>query len=343
MFLNLIIFLVVFSVIVISHEFGHFITAKLSGMKVEEFGIGFPPKVFGIKKGETEYTINAIPLGGFVKILGENGEEDEKNIKEEDLGRTFSAQPIWKRSIVLSAGVFMNFLLGFLFLIPVFMIGAPNKIIVTDVVKDSPAQVAGIKIGDSILEFNNIDDFVKYAKENSGKKIGVRIERRGEEKVISIIPRKNPPKDQGALGIALIEGGFSGMSFFEAVWLSIKRSIEMFFLIFIMLFKLVASIFNGSGLWKQVAGPVGIYKATTQAAGLGWIYLLNFVALISLNLAALNIFPFPALDGGRLIFLLVERLKGSPVSKKIQGWTNSIGFALLILLLILVTIKDIYR
>ena len=338
MIINIIIFIIVFSLLVLTHELGHFISAKLSGMKVEEFGVGFPPKIFSFKKGETKYSINSIPLGGFVKILGEDGDDSENKDS-----RNFNSKPIWQRVIVLSAGVFMNFLVGFILLTLVFSVGAPQKLVVVGVADNSPAMSAGIADGDIIKGFNsNMDEFISYINEHSGEELEIVIERNGEEKQFSLIPREDPPEGEGALGVALSEGGYEKQPFYMALWMGLKESISIFLLIFIMLFKLVSSIFTGGDLLSSAAGPVGIYKATIQAANMGWVYLSSFVALISLNLAALNIFPFPALDGGRIIFLIIEKIKGSPVSEKIQGWVNSLGFLLLIILLVFVTINYIF-
>lgn len=353
MIINILIFVVVFSLLILVHEFGHFISAKIFGMKVEEFGLGFPPRLFKIKRGETVYSINAIPIGGFVKILGEEGNNESNNSGEkgdntkkienkQDANRSFSSKPIWKRVIVLSAGVFMNFLIGFLLLIPVFTIGVPNNIVISSVAKNSPAYSSGIEVGDFVKGFNNVDNFIKYVKSNAGKSIVLKIKRAGKNREITVIPRKNPPKGEGAIGIGLSGGGIKGRPIYKAIWISLKESVSMFVLIFVMILKIIGSIFTKSNVISNVAGPVGIYKATVQAAGMGWIYLASFVALISINLAALNIFPFPALDGGRIVFLAIEKIKKSPINIRIQQWVNLVGFASLIILLIIVTMHDLF-
>ena len=177
----------------------------------------------------------------------------------------------------------MNFLIGFLLLIPVFSVGVPNNIVVVGVSKDSPAYSAGIKTGDFIKGFSNTDNFIKYVDNNAGKSIVLKIERAGKIKEMSIIPRKNPPKGEGAMGVGLSAGGVQKRPIYDAVWIALKTAVSMFAFIFIMIFKMIIGIFTGSSALSDIAGPVGIYKATAQAAGMGWIYLANFVALISID------------------------------------------------------------
>ncbi len=380
MIISLLIFIAVLALLVLVHEFGHFIVAKKSGMRVEEFGFGFPPRLISWKKGETTWSINLIPLGGFVQIAGENGGEDkiknpsittnqvdeivtvtetkeeifvngEEVLEKDEVmiqaknqeGRLFSDKPIWKRILVLIAGVTMNFLLGWIIISIILMFGVEKSVVVSAVSDGSPAQKIGIEAGDMILGYDNLDNFTSFVQANKGKEINLDVRRGKDVKKIIVIPRENPPEGEGSLGVGLSLGGVERQPFFSAIWDGLKRSVEMFGFIYRMLFKLIGSLFGGEALYKQVSGPIGIYKATTQATGLGIMYLANLIALISINLAAINIFPFPALDGGRVIVLIIEKIIRRPISLKVQQVINSAGFMFLILLMVLATFQDIKK
>jgi len=387
MFLDILIFIAVLAVLVLVHEFGHYLVAKKSGMYVEEFGFGFPPRLFAWKKGETVWSVNLIPLGGFVKIAGEDNEtgegekgkeKSEQNSTETDIliekkeieittqgeiyekdifieekffpnkeenfqGKFFNQKPFWQRALVLMAGVIMNFIFGWILLAVVFGFGVEKSLLVLNVASDSPAEESGVMSGDKILDFSDVESFVSFVSQNKGKEITFFIERQGDKKEIKVIPRIEAPAGQGATGVELGISGVGKMPFFQAIWESLKSAAGMFVFIYVMLFKLIASIFTGGDLFSQVSGPIGIFKVTSQAASWGFLSLLNLVALISINLAAINIFPFPALDGGRLVILTAEKVKGKPVSASFQQIINGIGFALLILLIIFISIQDIRK
>ncbi len=388
MITDLIIFIVVLAVLIIAHELGHFLAAKKFGIWVEEFGIGFPPRIFSYKKGETVWSVNAVLLGGFVKIAGEDaGEahvphtqqhEEEPVVVVEKVSeavaiarggeysarevivekiyapsgaalpdavpphRLFFNKPLWQRAVVLCAGVVMNFLVGWVILAGVFLVGSERMVVVADIAPGSPAQTAGIVSGDIIRgDFAGTDDFVAFINAQRGKEVALGIEHDGQRRSVTVVPRRDPPEGEGALGVTVVQGGFDRMSLPQALWESLVYSAKLFSFIFAMLFKLIASIFGGENLLAYVSGPVGIFEATSRASGLGIVFLANLVAIISLNLAALNIFPFPALDGGRLVFLGIEKIKGSPVSAKAQRIVNAVGLALLVVFLVYVTAQDI--
>lgn len=336
MLIGIIAVIIFLSILILVHELGHFLAAKKFGLLVEEFGFGLPPRIWGKKIGETIYSINALPIGGFVKIYGEDGLE-----KREE--RSFTSLKIWRRALILLAGVFMNFLLGWLVISIVFSIGIPQAILITDVVLASPAAEIGLLAGDKIINFSKMDEFIKYIDENRGKTINLEIERLGETFNIQAAPRINPPEGQGALGIALVEGGVSKMGLFKSFYEGLKASTEITKSVAAAIWGLLKSVFVGEATLESVAGPVGIVKITAQAGSLGFIYLLQLLALISLNLAVINIIPFPALDGGRLLFLAIEKIKGSPLPIKFEKYAHIAGMALLLLLMFLITIKDISR
>lgn len=354
-----IIFIIVLGVLVFVHEFGHFIFAKKAGMKVEEFGLGFPPRIWGIKKGETFYSINMIPFGGFVKILGEDGDEASNP-------RSFSSKPAGPRLKVIIAGVTMNFFLAVVLLMITNFFGlrigliddktasvARDKAVqIIEISQDSPADKAGLKLLDEVSGFklngsleiiSSAEDVQAFIQKNSGQSVTMVIKRNSETLEKVIVPRINPPEGQGALGISLALTGVVSYPWYEAIWRGVYDAVILTMntvIGYYMLFKTL--LFEGKMI-ADVSGPVGIATLTGQAARMGINYLMQFTAMISINLAVLNIIPFPALDGGRALLIIVEKLKGSPVNKKAELVVNTVGFMLLIVLMIYVTTKDIIR
>jgi len=370
-----IVFVIIFlSILVLVHELGHFLAAKKFGLLVEEFGIGLPPRIWGKKIGETIYSINALPFGGFVKILGEDREDgkvskadkeilvvemEEKIIVSENQlaideklsvekivvsdNRNFNSLSIGRRMLIIIAGVLMNFLLGWLVISIVFAIGSAQAIVITQVFKNSPAESIGLQVGDKIIS-TSVDNFIKFTNDNRGKEITLKIERNAGVKEFLVTPRLNPPSGEGALGIGLIETGAQRQNIFSSIWDGLKTSLQIIQLVFLAIFNLFKQLFTTGGVnLAGIAGPVGIVKVTAQAENLGFNYLLQLLALISLNLVVINIFPFPALDGGRLLFLLIEKIKGSPLPIKFEKYANSAGMALLLILMVAITVRDIIK
>lgn len=356
--MTIILFLIILAILVLVHELGHFIVAKKSGLTVEEFGFGFPPRLFGVKKGDTLYSLNLIPLGGFVKILGEDGEQVGNP-------KSFAAKSIAARSLITIAGVTMNFLLAVLILIIGFGIGLPQvidqsnealakniQIQIVAIAPDSPAITAGIRLGDSIksVKYNgsvtDIRDIMELQNtigKYKGKEITLGVGRGTEILELKITPRANPPEGEGALGIALAKTGVVSYPWYQSVWLGIKSAFILTWAIILGFVGIIKNaIFTGQ-LTQDLSGPVGIAVLTGQAAELGYIYLLQLLALLSLNLTVLNLLPLPALDGGRLLFLGIEKIKGSKVNPKIENVIHAIGLALLMLLALLITWRDILK
>ncbi len=333
------------ALLVFVHEAGHFLFAKFFKMRVEEFGFGFPPRLFGKKIGKTLYSVNLIPFGGFVKLFGE-----EKEVKSKE---GFQNQPIRKRLPVLVAGVCMNFVVGWLLFSVVFMAGAPRHLAIADVASGSPAAIAGIESGDIITEASiggtrladpiDAAAFIDGVKASSVSQITLTVLRGAESHTISMEKRENPPQGEGALGVGLAEVGFDSQPFFQAFLSGLKEAWGALVLIAISLFHLVVGIFTTPSVLQEVAGPVGIVFLASQASALGFVYFLELLALISINLVIINLIPFPALDGGRILFLIIEKIKGSPVSRKLELAVNGIGFAALLILMVLVTVQDITR
>lgn len=344
----ILIFIAVLAVLVLSHEFGHFIVAKKSGIRVDEFGFGFPPRLFKFKKGETIYSVNAIPFGGFVKIHGEDGQSANDK-------KSFASKPAYTRALVLAAGVFFNFLLAWSLFSFCYMIGLPSSsgsipfsgkisdinITVVNIASDSPAEGAGLIAGDVILGFDKIEEFQNFISANAGKEIELKYNRHGQEYSAKIIPRENPPLGEGALGLVMDEIGIVRLSSPAAFWEGAKITAQLAYGVAIGIFNFAADVFKGLAGLESVVGPVGLVNVASSAADLGLAYFLSFVAFLSINLGVINILPIPALDGGRLVFLLAEKIKGSPVSPKYSSIIHGVSFALLLILMLAITVKDI--
>jgi len=340
--ITIILVIICLSLLILIHELGHFLAAKFFKVRVDEFGLGFPPRIFGKKFGDTTYSINGLPFGGFVKIHGEDG--DEAHLATDSV--SFSSQSMLRKSLIVLAGIGMNIILGWTLLSAVFMIGAPEHLAISDVSRDTPAAVVGLRPGDIILKAQGAEailtdpvkseSFINMVKGSLGKPISLQLKRGREIVSVTLSGRVNPPAGQGALGIGLVSIGFFKMPIFEAIGKGFKETGATLFFIL----KGLGALFTN---FKSVSGPVGIVSIAAQTSAIGFVYLLQLMALISLNLAVLNLVPFPALDGGRFLFLLIEKIKGGPISKKFQAVANGLGFVLLIALMIAVTIQDIGR
>jgi regulator of sigma E protease len=365
--MNIIIFIIILLVLVLVHEAGHFFTAKKFGIRVDEFGFGFPPKLFGIKKGETEYTFNLLPLGGFVKIFGES--PDEESMEGPDKDRSFINKPKWKQAIVLFAGVFMNFVLAWLLFSFGFMSGLPTsagsrlsqydlqdvRLVVISVAPESPAEISGLQTGDaivsvvsdsSLLEEINPDTLKSFILAHGDQEINigyVRGDNKQEVNQTSIIPTENPADGEPMIGISMDLIGVAKLPVFRAFVEGMNLTISITKDTAVGLYGLIAQAIKGQGSLDTVTGPVGMVGIVGDAYEFGFAYLLSFAALISINLAIINLFPFPALDGGRLFFLLIEKIKGSRINPKVANAMNMVGFFLLITLMLVVTYKDIVR
>jgi regulator of sigma E protease len=365
--MSIILFIIILAVLILAHEFGHFIVAKKSGIRVDEFGIGFPPKLWGKKIGETEYTVNALPFGGFVKIFGED--PDQTSISGPESKRSFVNQPKLIQTAVLCAGVFFNLLLAWLLLAIGLMIGSafssasplPNGIwvekpalTVLEVMKDSPAEKAGITAGDIILSSSDVtsketmtnatpETFQNFVGTRDAKKISLRIERGSEEKNIEVAPIQGVVSGKPAIGIAMDMVGTmrlpAHLAIYEGGKLTLLYTSETFKGIIGLLFD----SFRGKADMTNVAGPVGIVKIVGDASRLGFERLLTLTAIISVNLAVVNILPIPALDGGRVLFVLIEAVKRSPIKPKTANMINTISFFILIGLIIAITFSDVWK
>ena len=347
---TIIIFILVLLLVVVVHEAGHFFAAKQMGMRVKEFAFGFPPRLFSYKKGETRYSFNAIPLGGYVSIDGENGNEEDSGDSKLFTNKSKLAQA-W----VLFAGPLMNFILAFVLFSISFMVGYGDQekstLVISYVVQNSPAEISGIKSGDRIQSVYTQKDNTKYINPNA--ELFQSITSKGEAITIEVL-RKNKNKETinvtpeltnsgYVVGVALGNIEAKKFGFFESIKQGFISTKNMIFLTLSGFGQIIKNIFIGEGINATLTGPIGLVKETATAVSFGFGFLLSFIAIISINLGVLNLFPFPALDGGRLLFLLIEKIKGSKINIKTANIVNLIGFSLLIILMIFVTIKDITR
>ena len=355
--MSIIIFIVVLLVLVLAHEWGHFFSAKKFGIRVDEFGFGFPPKIASIKKGETEYSFNLLPIGGFVKIYGEN--PDEENTNGPDAARSFVNKPRWQQMIVLFAGIFMNFILAWVLFSVGFMTGtmpsdtATNaRLTVYETSKGSIAEQAGIASKDIIVSAkdskNNVtnpnsDEFINFLKNKTGDSVTLSYEHAGvlQTKDIKLVADKDGKVP--SLGVTIGMVGFEKYSFFRSFYEGMKQTISAFSDTVVGLVVFIKNIFIFKADFTNLSGPVGMVSMVTGALHFGIGGLIYFMAVLSVSLAAMNFIPFPALDGGRLFFLLIEKIKGRRLNPKFANYANLIGFGLLILLMLVVTYHDIVK
>jgi regulator of sigma E protease len=303
----------------------------------------------------TIYSINWLPLGGFVKIKGEDGEGENDN-------DSLISKPIWQRTIVMSAGVTMNILLAIVLISIGLMIGLPQsiddlspkarikseQIQILQVIKDTPAEKANFQLGDVILnidgnEFREVEDIQKYANENIDNEINYLLLREGKETQVKVTPEYREDTGKGGVGVSITKIGLVSYPWYLAIYEGIKTTFILLWLILVAFYELIKGLIFGQGLSADIAGPVGIATLTGQMARMGFVYILQFTALLSINLAIINILPFPALDGGRILFLIIEKIKGSPVKREVETAIHNIGFMLLMVLVLVVTFKDVAR
>ncbi|MCX6730955.1 MAG: M50 family metallopeptidase [Candidatus Roizmanbacteria bacterium] len=378
---SLILFILILSFLVLIHEFGHFIAAKKNGIKVEEFAIGFPPRLFAIKKGETTYTINIFPLGGFVRLFGEEyqGLSNEPTDRE----RAFAFKKPFQKALVVAAGVCMNIAFGVIILYGIiafngfksdplpllfphhFTFGVQEgRVIATNLAKGSPAEKAGIKPEDiissysidsdsTIVRLSSAQQLINMIKKSPGKKVYLETVnlKNGTTKTVPVVPQYNATLKRAIIGVSLIDG----------IVISYEKPIDKLFSGFMHSYNVLEYNFTAIGkligmaikekstapVSGAVAGPVGIYGVVNdivQTSGAQLVKnILNLMALLSLSLGVMNILPFPALDGGRMVFVVYEWITGKQVNKKVENITNVAGFIFLMGVALLVSISDILK
>lgn len=355
--LDVVRFLVVIGVLISVHEFGHFIVAKLSGVRVLEFALGFPPKILKFRRGETQYSFGAILFGGYVRMYGE-----DKKVKE-DTTHSFSDKPRRVRALIAAAGVLMNLLLGIVLFSAVYSFtGVPKlvdtgKVKVVDVSRDTPAYSASIESGDIVLSvdgqaISTINEFKKFVDEKRGKEIKLQIENKnGEKRIAKVTPRENPPDNEGPLGVAIVD---KDVTFYFApiwqrpfygAWYGTREAISWGEQTVLGTAALFGGIATHGKVPEGAAGPVGIYSITKTVCS-DFLSCLRFMGVISINLAILNILPIPPFDGGKLFFVGLEgvfRSRAAAIRAKVEQIATFAGIAFILWLLISITLQDIRR
>ncbi|MFA7662385.1 MAG: RIP metalloprotease RseP [Patescibacteria group bacterium] len=379
MLVTIIAFFVILGVLVFVHEMGHFLVAKKTKTKAEEFGFGYPPRLFGwskingkrkffwgnkdVESEDTIYSVNIWPLGGFVKIKGENGD----GVIEDD---SFASKSARKRIAILAAGVIMNVIFAMILLMINFGIGIPtaiesgtdetfvkNPIVqVVAVTKDSPADKAGIKLGDEVLavngqEIKQAEEIAKIVTEAGNQELTIKVKQAGSEKEVTLTPVLDEslgseyvdPENPGryVVGLSTYKVGLVSYPWYLAIWKGFQTTFILLWRILEAFGIIIGNLILGKGMLAEVSGPIGVAVMTGQMVSLGISHLLQFTALLSLNLAIVNILPFPALDGGRIVMILVEKIRGKKIDATIENVMHNIGFALLMLLIVLVTYRDL--
>ncbi len=349
---TILLFLAVLSVLVLVHEWGHFAAARMFGIDVEEFGFGFPPRIWGIKKGKTLYSINALPLGGFVKLKGEDGVSAQAQDKD-----SFASRPWWQKLIVLAAGVGMNVVLTVVLFTVGYAIGMPHildaekldgeardaKIQITYIQEGSPAQKAGLTIGDVIVQLDgitpvSIQDVQNYTREHANAPVSIGYLRGSKPSVQSITPVILKETGKAGIGIGIARIGLVSYP----IHIAFIKSLETTWGIAVMIVSTLGSAIRHLA-FDNFVGPVGIASYTGTVAQLGITYLINLVGQLSMSLAIFNFLPIPALDGGRALFILIERIRRKSLNPAFENAMHVAGFMILIALLILITIRDVGR
>ncbi len=360
------VFLLILSILVLVHELGHFLVAKKLGVKVEEFGFGFPPKVWGKKFGETLYSINLLPIGGFVKLYGEdeagggslqlpknskNTNSPRQETKDQD--RAFFSRPIWQRAVIVVAGVFMNFVLAVVIFSYLFAFqGVPtpgNTVSIVAVSHNSPAEKAGLKQGDVIvsIDSNKITDsksLISYTKLHLGTKMIFFVKRNKEAKTFSITPRIHAPVGEGAMGVALNQDTVvKRYPWYQAPFIGTEEALKDSWLIV----QGIGTAFSQAAVQRKVpegvAGPIGIAQLTGEFVKIGPNAVLSLLSLFSLNLAIVNLLPIPGLDGGRFFFILIEAITRRKTNPKFEAYAHTAGLAFLLGIFALISYYDLVR
>lgn len=352
--LNIIIVLAAISLLVLIHELGHFIMAKRFGIWVEEFGLGLPPRLWGKKIGETVYSINLLPMGGFVKLHGEDeGAVHYSKVKKPK--RMFYKKPWWQRSIILFAGIFMNFVFAVAVISYLYTKGVavPDKVVVNMVAANSPAEQAGIIKDDTIvaiegIKVTQISDVTDIISKRLDTETSLEIQRNQNNQPqtlnVKLVPRKNPPQGEGAMGVQLSQKVIiKNYPFYQAPFYGLKASIDLSWTLLRSIVTVFWQFITGFKVPQDVAGPIGIYQLYGEARQYGLSAILELSGLVSLNLAVVNLFPIPPLDGSRLLFAIIEGTTGKKLKKEWELNMYKISFILLILLFILISIQDIRR
>lgn len=339
----------VFGLLVMVHEFGHYIVARLNGIKVMEFAFGFGPKIIGFRGKETDYSLRLVPLGGFVRLYGMDAEIDENGVQtiaSPSDPRSYRNKKVWQRMSVIAAGPLMNFVLAIVLFMLVFayygipISGSGNNI--GTLIEGKPAQKAGIQPGDRIISVDGVqtptwNSLTEVIHSKPGQQIVVVVEHEGKQLALTINTEKDAQSGFGMIGIAP-EVIYQKTTILESARYGLERTIEFTRFIMVTLIQMISR-----EVPADVGGPVAIAQAIGQGAEQGWANLLGLTGVLSIQLGLLNLFPIPALDGSHLVFLMIEGLRGKPINPERQNFVNLIGFVFLLALMLAVTYQDIVK
>lgn len=366
--MTVVLFIIVLAVLILAHEYGHFCAAKSVGVRVEEFGIGFPPRLYSWRPegSETLYSINWIPFGGFVKIFKED--EDSSQLSAEEKAHTLDGKPWYAKVWVLSAGVVFNVLLAWILISVGISVGFPMSVteqtkgvvgspsvVLTHIEKDSPAQKAGLSAGDALVSLASDTDTLtgplsiasvqNFIAHHGGKTLTVSYTRENTTKTTTVVPdmQNVGEESRGVIGVVLDFVAVVKLPIFAAFFEGAQTTRYALQNVAVGLWKFIVQAVTGAADFSQVVGPVGIVGLAGDAARMGIVTLFSFAAMLSLNLAVINMVPFPALDGGRILFVLVEVVKRSPIKPAVSNILNIVGFGILILLMVIVTVHDVAK
>lgn len=352
--MSIILFIAILVLLILVHELGHFVAAKISGVRVDEFAIGFPPRLFSVQHGETRYSLGLVPFGGYVSIYGEDGDDDDP--------RSFARQKHVVQIFILVAGVCMNLLLGWALIATGLMGGLPvsesavssetvlqnPRLVVVQVLGGSAAESAGLRAGDTIVEVvggdeslldPSVSNLQEFIASRPNQELIFSISREEESLDIPVLVRAEG--SVGRVGIGLDRVGTLQLGPLAALQQSVPMAIRITTATAVAIGGFISSLFTADEALSQVTGPVGLVGVVGAASELGVTYVLMLVVIISINLAIINILPFPALDGGRVLMVLIEWISRRRIPVHIAGWLNVLGFGLLILLMVVITVADL--
>jgi regulator of sigma E protease len=357
-------FLLILLILVLVHELGHFIVARMFGVRVDEFGIGFPPRAFTFGKWlGTEYTLNWLPFGGFVRIFGEQKDETAA----QDRHHAFAYKKWWQQMAILFAGVFANLIVAWFLISYAIGHGAPvtvdengplasaARVTISKVLPESPAEIADIEVGDKVIALQSETDTLQdltpttvasFVRDHNGERLTFTLDRKGEQVTRTVTPAQgvfDTGSERPAIGVSM---GFllvDNVPLYKTLLPGLMQTGAAFFDILKTIGTLIAGLFTGSADLSSISGPVGIAVYAGQWSQLGFVYLLYFTAMISINLAVINLLPVPALDGGRMVFVLIERIFKRPVPGVVASIMNSLGLVFIVGLMVVVTWSDVAK
>lgn len=360
--MSIILFIIILASLILVHELGHFIAAKRSGVRVDEFGIGFPPRLWKKKVGETLYSVNAFPIGGFVKIFGED--PNEESLKGRDSARALTHKSRLVQAWIVGAGVVFNLLFAWFLISVGFMVGLPYSVddsqyglrvqnpslTITQVMPKTPAEKAGLKGGDIIVNLSSNGDTITSPKVaatqrfiSSHDEVKITYLRGEETNTVTVPTEDGVIGGRRAIGISMDVVGLLKLPIHEAFYVGLTTTASITISMAFGILEFFKNIFIGQANFQDISGPVGIVGIVSDASTLGFMHVISLTAIISINLAIINLLPFPALDGGRLFFLIIEAIKRSPIKPEVTNIANGIGFLILIAFMVFITFHDVVK